>query len=73
MRVTVRNNGPGLTPVQRQKIFEAFYTTKTKGTGLGMAIVKRIIDAHGGRVEVDDEVQAPQGAVITLLLPRGTP
>ena len=46
--LTVRDNGPGLSAEQRQKIFEPFYTTKTKGTGLGMAIVKRIMDAHDG-------------------------
>ena len=50
--LVVRDNGPGLTPEQHDKLFESFYTTKTHGTGLGMAIAKRIVDAHGGRVAV---------------------
>ncbi|MEX2287170.1 MAG: response regulator [Planctomycetaceae bacterium] len=50
--VNLRDNGPGLTVEQRQRIFEAFFTTKTHGTGLGMAICKRLIDAHGGGVSV---------------------
>ncbi|MGH7134561.1 MAG: response regulator, partial [Pirellulales bacterium] len=43
VRITFRDNGPGLRAEQRQRIFEPFYTTKTKGTGLGMAIAKRIV------------------------------
>ncbi|MDM4014378.1 ATP-binding protein [Roseiconus lacunae] len=50
--VSVSDNGPGLTRDQAHRIFEPFYTTKTRGTGLGMAIVKRIIDAHGGDIIV---------------------
>src|SRR5262249_57163421 len=52
LRVSVRDNGPGLTAEQRQRIFEPFFTTKTKGTGLGMAIAKREVEAHGGQVPV---------------------
>src|SRR5262249_31868393 len=52
LRIVVRDNGPGLTPEQQQRIFEPFYTTKTKGTGLGMAIAKRIVEAHGGQIAV---------------------
>ena len=68
VRISVRDNGPGLDPQQRERIFESFYTTKTRGTGLGMAIVKRIIEAHGGCVEVGDR-EGP-GAEILLTLPR---
>jgi hypothetical protein len=67
LRVAVRDSGPGLGPEQRQRIFEPFYTTKTKGTGLGMAIAKRIVEAHGGRIAVGP---AARGAEILLLLPR---
>lgn len=69
LRICVGDNGPGLTPEQRARIFEPFYTTKTKGTGLGMAIAKRIAEAHGGRIAV----AAPRegtGAEIVLTLPR---
>jgi two-component system, LuxR family, sensor kinase FixL len=54
--VTLRfvDEGPGLNDEQCEKIFEPFFTTKTKGTGLGMAISKRIIEAHGGTIGVGD-------------------
>ncbi len=68
LRVAVRDNGPGLGAEQRKRIFEPFYTTKTKGTGLGMAIAKRIVEAHGGRIAVGPG--AGRGAEILLLLPR---
>ena len=70
LEVSFRDTGPGLTPEQRQRIFEPFFTTKTKGTGLGMAIAKRIIDSHGGRIFVRD--RSPPGAEIVLVLPRET-
>src|SRR5262249_36233512 len=71
VQVAVRDNGPGLTPEQRQRIFEPFYTTKTKGTGLGMAIAKRIVDAHGGRIEVGPG--SDRGAEILITSPREAP
>jgi signal transduction histidine kinase len=71
VRVAVRDNGPGLTAEQRQRIFEPFYTTKTKGTGLGMAIAKRIVEAHGGRIEVGPG--SNPGAEICITLPREVP
>ena len=52
LRVLVRDNGPGLDPQQRQKVFDPFFTTKAKGTGLGMAIARRIVEAHGGQIAV---------------------
>ena len=69
VRVSVRDTGPGLSREERQKIFDPFFTTRTKGTGLGMAIVKRIVDAHGGRIAVGEGHGA--GAEIVLTLPRG--
>jgi signal transduction histidine kinase len=71
LRVTVRDNGPGLSPEQRQRIFEPFFTTKTKGTGLGMAIAKRIVEAHGGRIAVGPGDGG--GAEIIITLPRESP
>ena len=71
LRVAVRDNGPGLGPEQRQRIFEPFYTTKPRGTGLGMAIGKRIVDAHGGRIAVADGRNP--GEEILIILPRGEP
>lgn len=71
LRVTIRDNGPGLTQEQQQKIFEPFYTTKTRGTGLGMAIARRIIEAHDGRIDAADG--PARGASIIITLPRGMP
>jgi signal transduction histidine kinase len=68
VRVAVRDNGPGLSREQRERIFEPFFTTKSRGTGLGMAICKRIIDAHGGRIEVGSKNGT--GAEIVLILPQ---
>lgn len=68
LQISVRDNGPGLSPEQAQRIFEPFYTTKTRGTGLGMAIVKRIVEAHGGQIAVDHEIKL--GTQILLILPR---
>jgi signal transduction histidine kinase len=68
LRITVRDNGPGLTTEQQQRIFEPFYTTKTKGTGLGMAIAKRLVEAHGGRLSAGCSPSG--GAEIVIVLPR---
>ena len=66
--ISLRDNGPGLPPEARRKIFDPFFTTKTQGTGLGMAIAKRIVEAHGGRIEVGPD--AGRGAEILIRLPR---
>jgi len=67
VQVSFRDNGPGLDPEQRARIFEPFYTTKVRGTGLGMAIARRIVDAHGGTISVGEE---RSGAEIIITLPR---
>lgn len=74
LRIVVKDNGPGLDSEQRQKIFEPFFTTKTKGTGLGMAIAKRIVEAHGGQISVGPKMQ-PQsdGTEIHIVIPRRDP
>ena len=51
--VEVRDNGVGMAPEHREKIFLPFFTTKPTGTGLGMAIVKKIMDLHNGEIEID--------------------
>jgi signal transduction histidine kinase len=75
VRVLVRDNGPGLDPQLRQKVFDPFFTTKAKGTGLGMAIARRVVEAHGGQIVVGNDHEAGQapGAVFVLTLPRGIP
>ncbi len=66
--IVIRDNGPGLTPEQRRNLFQPFYTTKTHGTGLGMAIAKRIIDAHAGAITTSTDDGG--GATILITLPR---
>jgi PAS domain S-box-containing protein len=67
--VAVRDNGPGLSAEARQRLFEPFYTTRPGGSGLGMVIARRVVDAHGGSIEVGDA--GPPGAEILVTLPRG--
>jgi PAS domain S-box-containing protein len=69
VRVRIADNGCGLSAEQRQRIFEPFYTTKTRGPGLGMAIAKRIVEAHGGQIAVGDSPGG--GTSIEVLLPKG--
>ena len=71
IQVRFSDQGPGLSQEQRSRIFEPFYTTKTKGTGLGMAICQRIVEAHGGRIYVEESNGHNNsiGAVIVLELP----
>jgi PAS domain S-box-containing protein len=67
LEISVADNGPGLAPDARQNVFEPFFTTKTKGTGLGMAIARQIVDAHGGRIGLG---AAAHGAEFIITLPR---
>jgi two-component system, sporulation sensor kinase E len=65
--VSVGDTGGGIPQEQINRIFEPFYTTKKKGTGLGLMIVQRIIRAHNGRIELDSHVG--QGTTFRLWLP----
>jgi signal transduction histidine kinase len=65
--VSVEDNGPGVPEGQRAEVWKPFFTTKQKGTGLGLALVKKAVDAHGGTISIDD---APGGgARFVLRLP----
>lgn len=66
-RVAVRDNGPGITAADMDKIFVPFFTTKTSGTGLGLAVVQKIALQHGGRVEAHNQPKG--GAEFDLWLP----
>ena len=67
--VTVRDTGPGLPPATLARIFDAFYTTKDSGLGMGLSICRSIVEAHGGRLwAMPNE---PRGAVFCVMLPVG--
>jgi two-component system, NtrC family, sensor histidine kinase HydH len=61
------DNGQGIEPESLARIFEPFYTTKPDGTGLGLAISKKIVEGHGGTLEVESTVG--QGTIVTVRLP----
>ena len=65
--VAVRDSGPGIDREQLERVFDPFYTTKTSGIGMGLAICRSIIVAHGGRLWAD--VNEPRGAVFQFVLP----
>jgi two-component system sensor kinase FixL len=67
--VTVRDSGPGLDPESLNQIFTAFYTTKPQGMGMGLAISRSIIEAHGGRLWAT--ANESRGAVFQFTLPSG--
>jgi C4-dicarboxylate-specific signal transduction histidine kinase len=69
VRVTVRDSGSGLDPQGLDRLFEAFYTTKPHGLGLGLAISRRIIEAHGGRLWATPNTGP--GATFQFILPTG--
>jgi signal transduction histidine kinase len=66
-RVSIADAGPGMPPDVREHAFEPFFTTKSRGTGLGLPLAKRIVDAHGGEIQID--TPSTGGTVVTLLLP----
>jgi PAS domain S-box-containing protein len=65
--VTVRDSGPGLDPADTERVFTAFYTTKPKGMGMGLAICRSMVEAHGGRMWAS--ANEPRGAVFQFTLP----
>jgi len=67
--VTVQDNGRGIAPDLREKIFSPFCTTKARGMGLGLPIVKRTVFDHNGRVDVDSN---PHGTLVSVMLPASS-
>lgn len=69
--LVVKDNGRGIPPEHRQKVFERFYRvekSRISGTGLGLAMAKWVADTHGGRIDISDNT--PQGAVFTVTFPQ---
>ena len=68
--VSIADDGPGIPSDKRERIFEAYYTTKEKGTGLGLATVKHNVELYGGSVRVESELG--KGALFRLVFPAKT-
>ena len=66
-RVSITDAGPGMPPDVLEHAFEPFFTTKSRGTGLGLPLAKRIVEAHGGQIEI--ATPSSGGTVVTLTLP----
>src|SRR6516165_388114 len=71
IRVTVADTGPGIDPKKSDEIFQVFFTTKSHGMGLGLAICRMIIERHGGQLGVFQA--SPHGAVFQMTLPELRP
>jgi len=67
VEIAVSDSGPGVPPELRERVFDPFFTTRPRGTGLGLAVAKQIVEAHGGRIGVGERNGG--GARFTLLLP----
>jgi two-component system sensor kinase FixL len=69
-RVAVADRGPGMPEEVREKAFDAFFTTKHRGTGLGLPIARRVVEAHGGTIRVDAPAAGGTTISVELPLPR---
>lgn len=69
VQVTVRDNGVGFPAEDRERLLEPYVTTRKNGVGLGLAIVNRIVEDHGGRIWLGDNEMAPNGARIDIRMP----
>jgi nitrogen fixation/metabolism regulation signal transduction histidine kinase len=68
VRLAILDNGPGFSPKILARAFEPYVTTKARGTGLGLPMVKKIIDEHGGRIDVQNRPDGSGASVSILLL-----
>lgn len=67
VRIEVKDEGPGIPPDHIDRVFEPFFSTRSKGTGLGLPIARRLAEAHGGSLEL---YSSSQGTTAVLTLPR---
>ncbi len=70
VELQVKDDGPGIPRSMQEQIFEPFYTSRARGTGLGLAVVQAVADAHGGRARV--ESVEGEGALFAMRLPRNS-
>ena len=67
MEISVTDTGEGISPENRKKLFQPLFTTKAKGIGLGLVVCKNLVEANGGRIEVESE--PGKGTTFAVLLP----
>ncbi len=70
VRIEIVDSGPGIPPADRDKMFAPYFSTKKRGTGIGLAIVHKVITDHRGTIRVEDNV--PRGARFVIEIPTGT-
>jgi signal transduction histidine kinase len=66
VRVSIRDHGPGVPADLRERVFEPYFTSKATGTGLGLAMVRQTMNAHGGSVQVEAAEEGGARFVVTL-------
>jgi two-component system nitrogen regulation sensor histidine kinase NtrY len=69
VQISIRDNGPGFPVEDRDRLLEPYVTTRKNGVGLGLAIVTRIVEDHGGRIWLGDNDQAASGARVDIRMP----
>jgi signal transduction histidine kinase len=69
LAITVRDHGPGIPEAELERVFEPFRTTRVRGTGLGLAVARRIVVLHGGTIEAANHPDG--GALFTVTIPAG--
>src|SRR5690606_37618143 len=70
VRISIQDHGPGIATEHLERIFDPYFTTKTSGTGLGLAVSHTVIQNHGGFIKVESE--PGRGATFHIYLPRST-
>jgi len=69
VKIRIKDTGPGIPVEEVPRLFTPFYTTKTDGTGLGLAYSKKVVEGMGGRISLTNR-EAKAGAVLTIQLPK---
>ncbi|NPU84164.1 MAG: hypothetical protein HPY65_06720 [Syntrophaceae bacterium] len=69
--IEIEDSGPGVREEDRSRLFTPFFTTKTGGTGLGLAYTRKVVEGMGGRVELANRSGGAAGAILTVRLPQG--
>ena len=72
IQITLQDNGPGFSPNVIENAFEPYVTTKEKGQGLGLAVVKKIVEEHQGKIQINN-ADGDKGSIICITLPKAMP